>query len=103
MTYAASDDGNRARGYRVAPTFVGVAPTEAGMGMRCWIMLVIVIVASCRGQGRLLGTGTIQPPVGTTYGVQTERVFVHLEYLAPGMRLNDKNEENDSAALPFKS
>ena len=28
-------------------------------------------------------TGTIKPPVGITDGVQTEAVFVHLEYLAP--------------------
>ena len=53
---------------------------EVGMGMSCWILLVSIIVEPVEDRS---ASGTIKPPVGITYRVQTERVFVHLEHLAP--------------------
>ena len=60
-----------------------MAPMEAGMGMGCWILLVFIIVDPVEDK---VSFWDHQPPVGITYRVQTERVFVHLEYLAPRKR-----------------
>jgi hypothetical protein len=43
MVSASVYDGDRARGY-------WVAPMEASMGMRCWILLVFVIVEPVEGK-----------------------------------------------------
>ena len=53
---------------------------EVGMGMSCWILLVSIIVEPV--EDKRSASGTIKPPAGITYRVQTERVFVHLEHLA---------------------
>ena len=58
---------------------------EAGMGMRCWVLLVYVIVVplDTRGQSQLLGPSNPRLELAITYGVQMEATFVHLEHLAP--------------------
>ena len=57
-----------------------MAPMEAGMGMSCWIWLVLVMMEPIEDK---VSFSDHQTPAGITYGVHTERVFVHLEYLAP--------------------
>ena len=56
---------------------------EVGMGMSCWILLLFVIVEPV--EDKVSFWDHHFPPVGITYRVQTEseRVFVHLDYLAP--------------------
>ena len=64
---------NRACGY-------WVAPMEAGMWMRCWILLVFVMVVPVEGKVSFWDHQT--PGWNLLWGSNEESLCAHLEYLA---------------------